>query len=214
MRVRSVIIAFAIPAVLYGCGGSDSTAPETGLTKTDLNELATAVSTLAGQMVASAASSAFGFSAPVGSVDESLRFTAVAVDKSFNVSHACPAGGSTSVAGTVTGSADQAAQNLNVTLSATRTDASCGVSTSRGTVVVSGAPNVTMSATVNIVGGKPVGPQSVAHAGNFSWTRGTESGSCSVNVTAVYTPTTGMVNVSGTVCGKSVSYAHTAPKFI
>jgi hypothetical protein len=214
MRFRSVIIANAVPAVVYGCGGSDSTAPETGLTKTDLNELASEVSTLAGQMVSSAASSAFGFSSPVGSVDESLRFTAVAVDKSFNVSHACPAGGSSSVAGTVTGSADQAAQNLNVTLSATRTDASCGLSTSRGTVVISGAPNVSVAATVNVVGGKPVGPQSVAHTGSFSWTRGTESGTCTVNVTALYTPTAGILNVTGTVCGKSVSYAHTAPKFI
>jgi hypothetical protein len=214
MKSRALLIALAGTVAILGCGGSDTTAPETGLNQADLNELANGVDVLASQMLANAAASAFGGSFSLSAIEVTPRTTASAVNRSLGGTYACPVSGTVIVSGTVTGSYDQAAQDLSVTVTATHTAAACGLSTSRGTVTITGNPNVGVSGTINVVAGKPSGPQSLRHVGSFTWARGTSGGSCSVDVTSTYNPAAGMLTVAGTLCGRSVTYSHTAPKFI
>ncbi|MDQ6718139.1 MAG: hypothetical protein M3Z17_07310 [Gemmatimonadota bacterium] len=215
MKFRPFALTLAAVGALSACGGgSDSTAPATGLTKTDLNELANSVDAMATQALMAMGLSTLSPSFSVSALDVGQSFSAIAVNRTFSGTHACPSGGSVSVAGSAVGSADQTSRNLSLTVSATRTDAACGLSTSRGVVTITSTPSVAMTAIVNVVGGVPVGPQTVTNSGSFSWNRGTDSGSCAVNVTSVYTPSAGMITVSGTVCGTAVSYSHTAPKLI
>ena len=210
MNSRSLYLAAA--AMAFGVMACNSTTePVTGIDQIDANQLANdvdAVSLLAlGDAGASSLSPLFSLSpsdAPLASVS--------AVNRSFTNTHSCPVSGSVTVTGTTVGTSDPVAHNLAVTTNATRTDAACAFNTKGGVVTINGNPNLALASTVNIVAGKPTGPQTQSHKGSFTWARSGKTGTCDVNITSVYDPAAGTFTVTGTFCGKTVNVSRTGPK--
>ena len=103
------------------------------------------------------------------------------------------------------------AHNLSVTTTATRTDAACAFNSRGGVLTINGNPNVALTNTINVVAGKPVGPQTQTHKGSVTWTRGTKSGTCNIDVTSVFYPTAGTFSVTGTLCSRTLNVSRSAP---
>ncbi len=211
MKSRSHLLAAG--AVVFGLAACESsTAPDAGITQLDANQIANDVDALSFLALTDAGISAFGpvFSISVGEGSPSAAVEAV--NRSFSNTHPCPAGGSVSVAGTTTGTSDRVAHNLSITTTATRTDAACAVNTKTGVLTMNGNPNIKLTNSVNIVAGKPSGPQTQSHKGSFKWTRGDKSGTCDVDVTSVFDATAGTHTVTGTMCGRAVTASRSGPK--
>lgn len=205
LTVASAATAFA----LLACG--TSTAPDAGITQADVNQLANDVDALSIITLGDAGASPFAPSFSVSISDLSPRAAVTAVNRSFTKTHACPAGGSVTVTGSTTGTSDPVAHDLSVTTTATRTDAACAFNTQKGLLTITGNPNVTLTNTVNIVAGKPVGPQTQTHKGSVTWTRGDKSGTCNIDVTSVFNPTAGTFSVTGTLCSRTLNVSRSAP---
>lgn len=210
--MKSHFLSVAAAATVFGllaCG--TSTAPDAGITQADVNQLANDVDALSVTTLGDAGASPFAPSFSVSASDLTPRAAVTAVSRSFTKTHACPAGGSVTVVGSTTGTSDPVAHNLSVTTTATMTDVACAFNSRNGLLILTGNPNVTITNTINVVAGKPVGPQTQTHVGSVTWTRGTKSGTCNVNVTSVFDPTAGTFTVTGTLCSRTLHVSRSAP---
>src|SRR5438105_3856471 len=143
---------FAISAgLLFGLAACDSgTAPSTGLDAADANQLANDVDALTLTTLGGAGASALSPSYSFSPSDAAPLATANTINRTFTNTHSCPAGGTVTVSGSVTGTSDPAAQNLSVTATATKTDSNCAFNTKHGVATLNGNPNVTITGTINV----------------------------------------------------------------
>lgn len=215
MKARTVIVAGVTLAFLAAC--DSSTAPSTGIDAPDANQLANDVDDLTMTALGTAGVSALAPSFSVSPSDATDQLAPLAsvstINRTFTNTRACPAGGTMTITGSVTGTSDPVAKNLSITTTATKTDTNCAFNTKHGVATLNGNPNVTITGTVNIVAGKPVGPQTLSHKGSYTWARNGNSGTCNVDVTSVFDPTAGTFTVTGTMCGRTVNTTRSGPKF-
>jgi hypothetical protein len=211
--MKSRFLSVASAATVFGllaCG--TSTAPDAGvITQADVNQLANEVDGMAVSAMMDAGSSPFLPSFSVSITDAPFRADVAPVNRSFTRSHPCPAGGSVTVVGTSVGTSDILTHNLSLTTTATKTDSACAFNSRRGLLTLSGNPNVTLVTTVNLVAGKPVGPQTQSHKGSVTWMRGTKSGTCDIDLASTFDPAAGTITVTGTMCGHAVNVSRAAP---
>lgn len=212
MNVRNLAVAGA--AMVFGLAACNSgTEPSTGIDAADVNQLANDMDALSLTTLGSAGATAMAPSYSISPSDATPLATVNTINRTFSNTHACPAGGTVAISGTVTGTSDATAQNLAITTSATKTDADCAFNTKHGVLTLNGNPNVVITGTVNIVAGKPVGPQTLSHKGSYTWKRNGNTGTCNVDVSSSYDPAAGTITVSGTMCGRTVSASRTGPRF-
>jgi hypothetical protein len=212
MNSRSLYLAAA--AIAFGVVACDSTtAPLAGFDQTDANQLASDVDAVAVLALGDVGATSLAPSYSLSPADATPLASVNAVNRSFTNTHPCPVSGSVTVAGTTVGTSDPVAHNLSVTTTATRTDAACAFNTKHGVATITGNPNVAMTATVNVVAGKPTGVQTQSHKGSFTWSRDGKTGTCAVDVTSAFDPAAGTFTVTGTMCGRTINISRTGPKF-
>ncbi len=209
MKKSPLVVAATL---LFGLAACDSATAPTGIDQIDVNELASNVDALTVLTLGDAGATAIAPRYSLSPSDATPLASASTVSRTFTNTRACPVSGSITISGTVSGTSDPVAQNLSITATATKTDAACAFNTRHGVVTINGNPNVTITNTVNIVAGKPSGPQATMHKGSYTWTRGTNSGTCNVDVTSVFDPTAGTFTITGTMCGRTVNVTRTGAK--
>lgn len=210
--MKSRYLSLAGAAAVLGISACDSaTAPTNVITPTEVNRLANDIDAQSTITLGDAGASPFFPGFLLFASDAPFSAAVTAVNRTFTNTRSCPAGGSVTISGSTVGTSDPVAHNLSVVTTATKTDAACAFNSERGLLTVNGNPNVKLTSTVNVVAGKPVGPQTQTHKGSFTWTRGTTSGTCDVDVTSVFNPTAGTFSVTGTMCGRTINVSRTAP---
>ncbi|HEX6040380.1 hypothetical protein [Longimicrobium sp.] len=130
----------------------------------------------------------------------------------FTSTRACPSGGTATVQGTREATRDGQGGG-SVSFSATRTDAACTFPARRGpeggTLTITTTPAVQLTSQQTWTDGQP-GTRTSTQKGSFDWTRsGGASGSCTVDLTATWTPATGTHTVRGTFCNRTVDVTRT-----
>ncbi|HXG72933.1 MAG TPA: hypothetical protein VNJ04_20245 [Gemmatimonadaceae bacterium] len=200
--MRGISRLFAVAAVVAVSACDSSTAPDSAqLTRAEAEQLATDTEALT-SFTPGPSFPSFSLSAG-GDAQQSVP---TPINNAFTYTRACPKGGNVTVAGTMTGSADRATQDISVASTATRTDANCAFQTRDGVLTLNGNPNVVVKSTTSIVAGKPAGLQTSSQKGAFTWTRSTGgSGSCLVDITSSVDPATSTVTVVGSYCGHAVN---------
>jgi hypothetical protein len=190
---------------------SDSTGLNSGtISQADANQLATDF-----DGVASFGSNDFGPSASFSIVTDgtsgsaAVVSTPVPINTSFTVTKQCPRGGQVAFEGTVTGTGDRVAHNLTLDANATRTDTNCAFDTRDGVLTLSGNPNLSYSAHLNIVNFALSGLQTATHKGSFSWSRTGGSGTCDVDITRTFDPATKTLTIKGSFCGHNIDVTKT-----
>ncbi len=136
------------------------------------------------------------------------------VDREFSHTRACPKGGSTTLAGRVTGEADRETRTRTSEMKATKTDQNCSFEVDRrgATVTVNGNPNIVLQHNMKIVNGAPSGLQTSSQKGAFTWQRSDgASGSCTVDVRSVFDPDAKTHTVSGTMCDRQINVVRGRP---
>ena len=202
MRSKSILAVLAAAALLAGCEQNATAPSATGLESADAELLAEELDALTGAALSAGIGSAVLFS------EMPANAAPLPVDRSFTNSRRCPAGGSVTVAGTTRGELDRAARSLTLETLATRTETACAIPTRRaggGTLTVTGNPNVAIKANQKVVGGQPVGPQTIAQKGAFTWSASDgRSGSCTVDLVSSVDIAALTYTVKGTMCGRTV----------
>ena len=212
--MNSRLLCLAAAAIAFGAVACESTtAPSTGIDQVDANQLASDVDALSVSALGDVGASALSPSYSLSPSDATPLASVNAVNRSFTNTRSCPVSGSVTIAGTVVGTSDPVAHNLSVTGTATKTDAACAFNTKNGVATINGNPNVAMTATINVVAGKPTGLQTMTHKGSFTWARNGKTGTCNVDVTSVYDPAAGTFTVTGTMCGRTINTSRTGPRF-
>lgn len=133
------------------------------------------------------------------------------VTTEFTRTRNCPVSGTATLRGTRTLTHDPATNSGSMQLTATRTDAACTMNARRGggTISITTTPNVQVTASQTWSAGQP-GTRTATHKGSFTWARGTgQSGSCTVDLTATFTPATRTYTLNGTFCDHTVSVTRT-----
>ncbi len=123
----------------------------------------------------------------------------------------CPVSGTATLQGTRTMNHDPTNNSGSMQMTATRTDAACTMNARRGggTISITTTPSVQVTATQTWSGGQP-GVHTSTQKGSFNWTRSTgQSGSCTVDLTATWTPATRTYTLNGTFCNQTVSVTRT-----
>lgn len=136
------------------------------------------------------------------------------LDREFSHTRACPKGGSTTLAGRVTGEADRETRTRTSEMKATKTDQNCSFEVDRrgATVTVNGNPNIALQHNMKIVNGAPSGLQTSSQKGAFTWQRSDgASGSCTVDVRSVFDPDAKTHTVSGTMCDRQINVVRGRP---
>jgi hypothetical protein len=173
-----------------------TTACERGATEPAATELSTGeVSVLAPQF------DALAFAAASFVVPQTI-------DREFTHTRACPKGGTTTMAGRVTGQADRETRTRSSEMKAIKTDQDCAFEAGRSGVVVTvnGSPNIELQHSMKIVNGAPSGPQTSSQKGGFTWKRSDgASGSCTVDLKSVFDPDTNTHTVSGLMCDRQIN---------
>src|SRR5205085_4715873 len=131
------------------------------------------------------------------------------INTTFTVTKQCPRGGQVVIAGSVVGTGDRVAHNLTLDANATRTDTNCAFDTRDGVLTINGNPNLTFTGHLNIVNGALSGLQTQTHKGSFTWARTGGSGTCDVDITSSYDPSTRTVTIKGSFCGRVVDITKT-----
>ncbi len=203
MRRKSALAALAAVALLAAACDQNATAPAAGaLESADAALLAEELDALTSAALSAGIGSAVLFS------EMPANAAPIPVDRSFTSTRRCPAGGSVTVAGTTRGELDRAARSLSLETLATRTESACAIPTRRArgaTLTVTGNPNVAIKANQKVVGGQPVGPQTIVQKGAFTWSASDgRSGSCTVDLTSSVDFATRTYSVKGTLCGRTV----------
>ena len=131
-------------------------------------------------------------------------------NNTFDVTRPCPKGGTVELKGGINGMGDRTTHSLTVDANATRTDAACAFEAKDGgTITVDGNPNIAYTGHLNIVNAAFVGLQTQTHKGSFKWARTGGSGTCDVDVTSSFDPTTHTVTVKGMFCGHTIDVTRT-----
>jgi len=189
---------------------SDSTGLKNGISQADANQLASDFDD-----VASLSSADFGpgvtfsISTDGTSGSAAVASTPIPINTQFSVTKQCPRGGQTALAGSVTGTADRVAHNLTLDATATRTDTNCAFDTKDGVLTLSGNPNLTYTAHLNIVNSALSGLQTASHKGSFTWSRTGGSGTCDVDITRTFDPSTKTLTIKGSFCGHAIDITKT-----
>jgi hypothetical protein len=211
LKQSSLVCGAALLLAVAACS-SDSTGVSANIiTQADANQLAgdmDAVSTLG--------TTDFGLGASFDvSVDASGASAAAAtsaplpINTQFSITKQCPKGGQVAIAGSITGTGDRVAHNLSVEAVATRTDTNCAFDTRDGVLTLNGNPNIAYDGKLNIVAGVLSGLQTQTHKGSFTWARTGGSGTCDVDLSSSFDPSTHTVTVTGTFCGHTVNVTRT-----
>ena len=189
---------------------SDSTGLKNGISQADANQLATDFDN-----VASLSSTDFGpgvsFSISTDGTSGSAAVTTTPfpINTQFDVTKQCPRGGQTELKGNVTGTADRGTHSLLLDATATRTDTNCAFDTRDGVLTLSGNPNLTYAAHLNIVNAVLSGLQTASHKGSFTWSRTGGSGTCDVDITRTFDPSTKTLTIKGSFCGHAIDITKT-----
>jgi hypothetical protein len=195
--------------VLAAAACSDSTGISGGISQADANQLAADL-----DANSSLGTAEFGLGAvfSVGVDGTGSAATASApspINNQFTVTRQCPRGGQVVIAGGIVGTGDRTAHSLTLDANATRTDTNCAFDTRDGVLTLSGNPDLNYTGHLNIVNGVLSGPQTQTHKGSFTWSRTGGSGTCDVDITSSYDPTTKTATVTGTFCGHAVNVTKT-----
>jgi hypothetical protein len=128
----------------------------------------------------------------------------------FERTHACPAGGSVTVSGTVDRTIDRATQTGTLAVSAKRVENACAVKQRNGvTVTVTGQPHTALGVTASFNKGVP-GVITQTQKGAFGWTRSNgRSGTCAIDLTSTFDPATRTASIKGSFCGRPVDETRT-----
>lgn len=133
----------------------------------------------------------------------------VTFNNAFSVTRQCPRGGQVVIAGAISGVGDRATHDLSVHAVATRTDDDCAFQTRNGVLTLNGNPDIDYDGNLSIVAGQLSGVQTQTHKGSFTWSRPGGSGTCEVDLTSSYNPTTHTATVTGMFCGHTVDVSRT-----
>jgi hypothetical protein len=189
---------------------SDSTGLKNGISQDAANQLAADI-----DGSASFGTSDFGlgptFSVSVDGSGASAAVTSTPfpINNTFTVTRQCPRGGQSVFAGSVVGTGDRTTHNLTLDANATRTDTNCAFDTRDGVLTLNGNPNLTYTGHLNIVNGALSGLQTQTHKGSFTWSRTGGSGTCDVDITSQYDPSTKTLTITGSFCGHAVNVTKT-----
>jgi|SRR5689334_16363040 len=207
--MRKQFYLFGGAALLVAAAAcSDSTGLKNAISQADANQLATDFDN-----VASLSSTDFGpgvsFSISTDGTNGSATVTSTPfpINNTFSVTRQCPRGGQSALSGTVTGTGDRVAHNLTLDATATRTDTDCAFDTRDGVLTLSGS--LTYNAHLNIVNAALSGLQTASHKGSFSWSRTGGSGTCDVDITRTFDPSTKTLTIKGSFCGHVIDVTKT-----
>jgi hypothetical protein len=131
----------------------------------------------------------------------------------FDVTRACPAGGTVTVAGQTVRDGSPESRTFTVRTTATKTHLNCAWETRRGVVVTTnGNPNLVLTAQRNVVAGVPTGPQTHTQKGSFTWSASDgRSGTCPVDISATWVPQTRTHTVTGVFCDRRIDVTRRGP---
>lgn len=152
-----------------------------------------------------------GFAGPAFSVSPGGDVAAATATTEFSRARQCPVSGTATLAGTRVMQHDPATRSGSMQLTATRTDAACTVNARRGggTMSITTTPAVAVTASQTWTAGQP-GTRTTTHRGSFTWARSTgQSGTCTVDLTATFTPATRTYTLNGTFCDHTVNVTRT-----
>ena len=199
---RKLLFPLAAVLALAACDKGVTDASTSGLTADDVQALASATGDQDGAFLD-------GFAGPsFNKVAAGPQF-ATTVTTTFTRTRTCPAGGDVKLEGTVTHTADPATQSGSTAFNATRTENACVFNHNGGTITITGNPNTKLTATQSMTNGVR-GVRTATKVGSFNWSRSNgKSGTCSVNVTATWTPATKTLHVAGTFCNRTVDVTRT-----
>lgn len=132
---------------------------------------------------------------------------AVEWTRTFTETRSCPAGGTMTLSGTVSGNVDRATRSGSITVSHTLALDDCARTRGDVTVTVNTDPPITFAGTVTIDAGQRSGE--FTKTGTFLWeTSDGRSGSCEINLKIVRNAD-GTGSVTGTACGREVNRTFT-----
>jgi hypothetical protein len=200
MRIRILSTAVLAAAMLAACGESGTGPSQTdGITRADAAALARALANTGVGVAQSGAAGASGASRSVSAAG-SGSFTS-----QFDDVQPCSPSGSVAVAGTVSGSWDQAAQTAQLQGSAAVRHQSCALrADDGGTITLTGDPDIDLTLTARAAAAG-LTELRITESGAFSWQKGAgSSGRCTVNLTAQLVAGTQNVRVSGDFCGFAI----------
>jgi hypothetical protein len=208
--IRQSLLACSAGLLLAIAACDSSTGLSANISQADANKLAAdidAVSTLGTADFGLGAS--FSLSVPTGGAAATVTAAPTTFNNNFDVTRQCPKGGTVELKGSIAGTGDRTTHSLTVDATATRTDSKCAFAARNGSATIELTGNLDYKGHLNIVNGLPVGLQTQSHEGSFNWVRGTESGTCDINVVSQYDPATQIFTVTGTVCKRDVSVTRT-----
>jgi len=196
--------------LLAAAACSDSTGVNGGISQADANQLAADIdanSTIGSGDVGLGA--VFSIGVDQSGASASVTTAPFPINNQFTVTKQCPRGGQVVIAGSVTGTGDRTTHNLTLDANATRTDTNCAFDTRNGVLTLNGNPNLAYTGHLNIVNGALSGLQTQTHKGSFTWSRTGGSGTCDVDISSSYDPSTHTVTVTGSFCGRIVNITKT-----
>ena len=207
--MRKQFYLFGGAALLVAAAAcSDSTGLKNGISQADANQLATDFDNV--QSLSSTdfgPGVAFSISTDGTSGSAAVASTPFPINNQFSVTRQCPRGGQSALSGTVTGTADRVAHDLTLDATATRTDTDCAFDTKDGVLTLAGS--LTYTAHLNIVNAALSGLQTASHKGSFSWSRTGGSGTCDVDITRTFDPSTKTLTIKGSFCGHAIDVTRT-----
>lgn len=190
--------AVAVALLWAGAGCGDATGSD-ALTS---DEAAGLTAQMAGAGVAGAGSGIAGSPARASG----LEAVPVPINVTVNHTQSCQGGGSINMTGSVSGSIDSETQDGTLSVNITQSITDCRLTEAGKEFTVSGNPNLQVTGNVTIVGGQPSGTQTLTFTGAFQWSANDgRSGSCEIDITINWSPTTASASVTGTACGHNVS---------
>lgn len=206
MRRTALLFAAPFALALAACEGGATGPGDASLSDAEAREVAAAWDGVAAGTI-----TGFG---PFFNVQGADGPSAAATTSttSFNRQHTCPAGGSSSIEGTLVVTRDPATRTGSLQMNATRTDAACTVPARgkrEGTVTITGSPNIQLSGNHAWTNGVP-GVHTHTQKGSFTWSRSTGgTGTCAVDLTGTFTPATQTYTLNGTFCGRTLNVTRT-----
>ena len=199
--------------VVAAAACSDSTGVKSGISQADANQLAADmdnVATLGPTDFGPAASFSIGIdqSGSSGSA-AAVAMAPFPINTTFTVTKQCPRGGQVVIDGSIVGTGDRTTHSVTLDANATRTDTNCAFDTRDGVLTINGNPNIKFTGHLNIVNGVPSGLQTQSHKGSFTWSRTGGSGTCDVDITSTYDPSTHTLTITGSFCGHQINVTKT-----
>jgi hypothetical protein len=150
-----------------------------------------------------------GFGGPAFDLAPGPQLATSTVTTTFTRTRTCPVSGDVKVEGTLVRNWDRTTQSGSIQFNATRTEEACAFSRNGATLTVNGNPNTQLTANQTVTNGTP-GIRTATKKGSFTWTRSTGgSGTCNIDVTHTWDPSTKTLHVVGTLCNQTVDITRT-----